>query len=609
MKIKSFEWIYHGKKNKKPISVFSIDIQPFNELFLTAGQDSIIKIWKTIFIFKKKNPLRFDNSQKKNILNNEIKIPSFVLHTHQGQVNIIRWSLDGSLFASGGDDGFLIIYEKVKNPIQKTMWRIFQTFRSHTGDIVDLAWTPNNSFLASASLDNNILIWSLDSKSLIIKLSGHSTWVKGVSWDSTGKFLASHGADHKIFLWDTNSWQLTKIINLEKKFIKSQINKKVNLFSRSFWSTCGDYLIICNTFYKKKSSILIFSRIDGFKKLLCIVGKNFLTRAIRCSPRLYRNLEDQKIYSFFSSGSTEGKINLLNPSLYRTSIQIKNIKKNQITDMTWAACGYRLFVSFLDGTTAGIQFEEKEIGKILKKQEHFEFLRNYFLKFGRLKIDKNIIFTSKIFLRKKNLIQISNSKKTNFFDYLIKRTKNKCLARKNPKFQIIFRRKLKQGSSERFFYFKNLSIFQKNIFFPSDKKQYDSNLINFFSKKKKKKFFLCGKNEVKISFFKFFFVKFIFSNGIKSFLNLILRKKSYRIRNFIENSKKILKISSKIFFFTFQENFLKIFECDGYLRIIEFKNFMENKKIKLNLFSLDKKQVKNFLINLLFLKSSGLYFF
>jgi len=81
-------------------------------------------------------------------------------------------------------------------------------------DVLDLAWSNNDEYLASCSIDNNVLVWKTTSLTIIMTpirvLSGHSNWVKvclvtslnikidnnqGVAWDPIGRFLASASAD------------------------------------------------------------------------------------------------------------------------------------------------------------------------------------------------------------------------------------------------------------------------------------------------------------------------------------------------------------------------------------------------------------------------------
>lgn len=52
------------------------------------------------------------------------------------------------------------------------------------GDVLDLAWSPQDQWLASCSVDNNVIIWDANDFPTIVKiLKGHSGLVKGVSWD------------------------------------------------------------------------------------------------------------------------------------------------------------------------------------------------------------------------------------------------------------------------------------------------------------------------------------------------------------------------------------------------------------------------------------------
>ena len=39
-------------------------------------------------------------------------------------------------------------------------WRSVTTLRGHEGDILDVAWSPGDVWLASASIDNNVIIWN-----------------------------------------------------------------------------------------------------------------------------------------------------------------------------------------------------------------------------------------------------------------------------------------------------------------------------------------------------------------------------------------------------------------------------------------------------------------
>ena len=39
-------------------------------------------------------------------------------------------------------------------------WRCAHTLRGHGGDVLDLAWSPNDALLATASVDNTVIVWN-----------------------------------------------------------------------------------------------------------------------------------------------------------------------------------------------------------------------------------------------------------------------------------------------------------------------------------------------------------------------------------------------------------------------------------------------------------------
>lgn len=46
-----------------------------------------------------------------------------------------------------------------KGKVNVETWRCTSTLRGHNGDVLDVAWSPQDIWLASASVDNTIIIW------------------------------------------------------------------------------------------------------------------------------------------------------------------------------------------------------------------------------------------------------------------------------------------------------------------------------------------------------------------------------------------------------------------------------------------------------------------
>ncbi|KAF8530179.1 hypothetical protein BU17DRAFT_78779 [Hysterangium stoloniferum] len=52
----------------------------------------------------------------------------------------------------------------------------------HESDVTDIAWSPDDGYLASVGLDSMVIL---------IQLESHQGFIKGVCWDPAGEFLAT----------------------------------------------------------------------------------------------------------------------------------------------------------------------------------------------------------------------------------------------------------------------------------------------------------------------------------------------------------------------------------------------------------------------------------
>lgn len=104
-------------------------------------------------------------------------------------------------------------------------------------DVVDLAWSPDDSLLASVGLDSTIIVWCTRTFRMVAKIEGHQGFVKGVCWDPVGEFLATQvglrlrsspaghltdlttsapvlqSDDKTVKIWRTSDWGLDKTVS------------------------------------------------------------------------------------------------------------------------------------------------------------------------------------------------------------------------------------------------------------------------------------------------------------------------------------------------------------------------------------------------------------
>ncbi|KAK5787599.1 hypothetical protein VI817_010096 [Penicillium citrinum] len=154
-------------------------------------------------------------------------------HAHGMGVNSISWApaaFAGSLissnpgpgqqrrFVTGGSDNLVKIWDY--NSESKT-YNLTQTLEGHSDWVRDVAWSPSilsKSYIASASQDKTVRIWTSDA-------SNPGQWTSQtlefdsvlwrVSWSLSGNILAVSGGDNKVSLWKENlkgQWEKVKDI-------------------------------------------------------------------------------------------------------------------------------------------------------------------------------------------------------------------------------------------------------------------------------------------------------------------------------------------------------------------------------------------------------------
>jgi WD40 repeat protein len=82
-----------------------------------------------------------------------------------------------------------------------------RTFRGHTGAVDSVQFSPDGKYLASASADQSVRLWGVQSGKEVGILRGHTGAVNWVTFSPDGKRLASAGADKTVKVWDTLNHQ------------------------------------------------------------------------------------------------------------------------------------------------------------------------------------------------------------------------------------------------------------------------------------------------------------------------------------------------------------------------------------------------------------------
>jgi len=180
------KWSQEKSKDSHTEWVSCVKFSPtsLNPVIVSAGWDKVVKVW------------HLSNFQLKS---NFIK--------HSGAINSLAISPDGSLAASGGTDGKAILWDLgggEHNPLHEL---------ECDEEIHHLCFSPNRYWL-TAACNEGIVIWDLESKTLIHKLSVEaaantadsktSTIAKCISlcWSTDGQTLFAGYTDNAIRVFE-----------------------------------------------------------------------------------------------------------------------------------------------------------------------------------------------------------------------------------------------------------------------------------------------------------------------------------------------------------------------------------------------------------------------
>ncbi|KNC51818.1 TUP1 split protein 1 HIRA enhancer [Thecamonas trahens ATCC 50062] len=212
------------------------------------------------------------------------------LPRHQGAINAVRWCASGEFLASGADDKVIIIWAQSDSPTQvfgsakvnHEGWGFYRALRGHTADVTDLAWSCDDSYLASCGVDGDILVWDTTEFELLATLKGHSEFVKGLAWDPVGKYLASQSNDRSLKIWSTTEWR--QVASVAAPFEGSPPH---SFFRRCSWSPDGKWLTSAYAYNNTNPVATVLAR-DTWETAVEFVGHSEPVVVARYNPRLFR---------------------------------------------------------------------------------------------------------------------------------------------------------------------------------------------------------------------------------------------------------------------------------------------------------------------------------
>ncbi|TKC45415.1 hypothetical protein EI555_011707, partial [Monodon monoceros] len=372
----------------KPI--FSVDIHPDGTKFATGGQgqdSGKVVIWNM-------SPVLQEDDEK------DENVPKMLcqMDNHLACVNCVRWSNSGMYLASGGDDKLIMVWKRATYIGPSTVfgssgklanveqWRCVSILRSHSGDVMDVAWSPHDAWLASCSVDNTVVIWNAVKfpglhlcpgglsmglpGEILATLRGHSGLVKGLTWDPVGKYIASQADDRSLKVWRTLDWQLETSIT--KPFDECGGTTHVLRLS---WSPDGHYLVSAHAMNNSGPTAQIIER-EGWKTNMDFVGHRKAVTVVKFNPKIFKKKQKNGSsakpscpYCCCAVGSKDRSLSVWLTCLKRPLVVIHELFDKSIMDISWTLNGLGILVCSMDGSVAFLDFSQDELGDPLSEEE------------------------------------------------------------------------------------------------------------------------------------------------------------------------------------------------------------------------------------------------
>ena len=181
--------------------------------------------------------------------------------------------------------------------------------------------------LASASVDNNIIVWDCRSHMTTAQntgghggpsnrsghiltgggmvspfrvLSGHQSFVKGVSFDPVGRFLASSGGDNLIIIWDCDTWEALYTLDGP---LKHSVDR--TMFRRLSWAPDGSALCVTCATKSSKPVGMVLKR-GTWESVADLVGHSTSSTCCKFCPVVLTSSNSSDSGSSSSSSSAGG---------------------------------------------------------------------------------------------------------------------------------------------------------------------------------------------------------------------------------------------------------------------------------------------------------------
>lgn len=183
-----------------PKIFYNADLSPNGRLLATVGADLIVRFWD---LTQDSFPERLD-------------LRKTVSHPNEQDIDSVAFSPDGTKVACGGSRAV-------------HLWEINQSEESlilcqHTLSIFTLTFSPDGTILASGSEDGTVCLWNVATGKCQHVLRGHTDTIYQVAFTPDSSFILSCSFDGTIKFWDSQTGICVRSLKVEDPYWNMKIS-------------------------------------------------------------------------------------------------------------------------------------------------------------------------------------------------------------------------------------------------------------------------------------------------------------------------------------------------------------------------------------------------
>ncbi|GAV09301.1 hypothetical protein RvY_18868-2 [Ramazzottius varieornatus] len=269
---------WHGKNNKSE-AIYSAHVQPQPSSSsssspasyrIVTGGVSEIRIWLL-------TPASRDAMEMPQL---EFRAS---LERHEATINVVRFSPDGQMLASGDVDGLVILWRfvsELKNAkgipeselgcVNLETWTSTKVLRKHVSEVTDLAWSPDGTMLVTSSVDDSSIVWDVEKGAMLKTMGDAEHYVLGANWDPYNRFIVTLSADKALRVYNPST-TLTAPLQKVMRYNVDELNTEAMFIGedncmarrRLDFSPDGKHLLA------PAGATRVDPKVEGGKKIAC----------------------------------------------------------------------------------------------------------------------------------------------------------------------------------------------------------------------------------------------------------------------------------------------------------------------------------------------------